>query len=136
MAELLNAIIARGGTTALEEPYSAESLADAYLVGSEVICCFAAVCSAVSAASASESVGNQIITSVTVREPAALLNSPSTPTAGAWLMGLADFSAKVSPGMSAGLISVAVRLVSEGAVPPEDEGDDGMVVDELDDDDE
>ena len=43
LAELLNAIIARGGTTALEEPYSADALADAYLVGPEVICCFVAV---------------------------------------------------------------------------------------------
>src|SRR5258706_1570775 len=43
LAELLNAIIARGGTTALEEPYSADKLADAYLVGPDVICCFVAV---------------------------------------------------------------------------------------------
>jgi L-amino acid N-acyltransferase YncA len=43
LAELLNAIIARGGTTALEEPYSADGLADAYLVGPDVICCFVAV---------------------------------------------------------------------------------------------
>ena len=43
LAELLNAIIARGGTTALQEPYSAEALADAYLLGPDVICCFVAV---------------------------------------------------------------------------------------------
>jgi len=43
LAELLNAIIARGGTTALQEPYSAEGLADAYLLGADVICCFVAV---------------------------------------------------------------------------------------------
>jgi L-amino acid N-acyltransferase YncA len=43
LAELLNAIIARGGTTALETPYEAEDLARAYLVGPEVICCFVAV---------------------------------------------------------------------------------------------
>ncbi len=43
LAELLNAIIARGGTTALEQPYRADRLADAYLVGRDVICCFVAV---------------------------------------------------------------------------------------------
>jgi len=43
LAELLNAIIARGGTTALEEPFSADGLAAAYLVGPDVICCFVAV---------------------------------------------------------------------------------------------
>jgi L-amino acid N-acyltransferase YncA len=43
LAELLNAIIARGGTTALEEPYSADGLAYAYLVGPDVVCCFVAV---------------------------------------------------------------------------------------------
>ena len=43
LAELLNAIIARGGTTALEAPYTADALADAYLVGPDVICCFVAV---------------------------------------------------------------------------------------------
>jgi len=40
---LLNAVIARGGTTALEEPFTAESLASAYLDGPNVICCFTAV---------------------------------------------------------------------------------------------
>jgi L-amino acid N-acyltransferase YncA len=42
LAELLNAIIARRGTTALETPYSAQALDDAYLTGPEVICCFVA----------------------------------------------------------------------------------------------
>ncbi|MBL6078576.1 GNAT family N-acetyltransferase [Belnapia sp. T18] len=42
LAELLNAIIARGGTTALEEPFTPEALADALLAGSGVICCFVA----------------------------------------------------------------------------------------------
>ena len=43
LAALLNAIIAAGGTTALEEPYTGESLATAYLTGPDVICCFVAV---------------------------------------------------------------------------------------------
>ena len=43
LAELLNAVIARGGTTALEEPFTAESLAVAYLDGPNVICCFTAI---------------------------------------------------------------------------------------------
>jgi len=43
LAELLNAIIARGGTTALETPYTAAALDAAYLTGREVICCFVAV---------------------------------------------------------------------------------------------
>lgn len=43
LAELLNAIIARGGTTALEEPFTGPALAGAYLTGPEVICCFVAV---------------------------------------------------------------------------------------------
>jgi L-amino acid N-acyltransferase YncA len=42
LAELLNAIIARGGTTALQEPFTAQRLADAYLTGPAVICCFVA----------------------------------------------------------------------------------------------
>lgn len=42
LAELLNAIIARGGTTALEEPFTGPALAAAYLTGAEVICCFVA----------------------------------------------------------------------------------------------
>jgi L-amino acid N-acyltransferase YncA len=43
LAELLNAIIARGGTTALEDPYTAEHFADAYIAGPDVHCCFVAV---------------------------------------------------------------------------------------------
>ena len=43
LAELLNAIIARGGTTALEEPFTAERLDVAYLTGPKVISCVVAV---------------------------------------------------------------------------------------------
>jgi len=43
LADLLNAIIARGGTTALEKPFTPQALDEAYLTGSEVICCFVAV---------------------------------------------------------------------------------------------
>ena len=43
LADLLNAIIAQGGTTALEEPFTPERLAETYLVGPEVLCCFVAV---------------------------------------------------------------------------------------------
>ena len=43
LAELLNAIIARGGTTALEEPFSAERLDTAYLTGPKVISCVVAI---------------------------------------------------------------------------------------------
>jgi L-amino acid N-acyltransferase YncA len=43
LAELLNAIIAKGGTTALEEPFTPEYLAEAYLIGPNVLCCFVAV---------------------------------------------------------------------------------------------
>ena len=43
LADLLNAIIARGGTTALEEPFTSEDLAETYLTGPKVICCFVAV---------------------------------------------------------------------------------------------
>jgi hypothetical protein len=46
LADLLNAIIANGGTTALDEPFTAEELAKAYLIGPEVYCCFVAVDSA------------------------------------------------------------------------------------------
>lgn len=42
LAELLNAIIARGGTTALQRPYTPDALADAYLTGPQVLCCFVA----------------------------------------------------------------------------------------------
>jgi RimJ/RimL family protein N-acetyltransferase len=43
LAELLNAIIARGGTTALEAPFSPEQLAKTYLTGPKVISCFVAI---------------------------------------------------------------------------------------------
>jgi L-amino acid N-acyltransferase YncA len=43
LAELLNAIIARGGATALEDPFTPERLAETYLVGPDVHCCFVAV---------------------------------------------------------------------------------------------
>jgi L-amino acid N-acyltransferase YncA len=43
LAELLNAIIARGGTTALEDPYTPEAFAWAYIDGPDVHCCFVAV---------------------------------------------------------------------------------------------
>jgi L-amino acid N-acyltransferase YncA len=43
LAELLNQIIARGGTTALEERFTPEALAETYLTGRNVICCFVAV---------------------------------------------------------------------------------------------
>jgi L-amino acid N-acyltransferase YncA len=42
LAELINAVIAKGGTTALEEPFTPERLAEAYLIGPRVICCFVA----------------------------------------------------------------------------------------------
>jgi len=42
LADLLNAIIARGGTTALETPFTPQALAEAYLTGPGVICCFVA----------------------------------------------------------------------------------------------
>jgi L-amino acid N-acyltransferase YncA len=43
LAELLNAIIARGGTTAHEDPFTPERLADAYIDGPGALCCFVAV---------------------------------------------------------------------------------------------
>jgi L-amino acid N-acyltransferase YncA len=43
LADLLNAIIAEGGTTALEDPYTPQKLAGAYLTGPDVICCFVAI---------------------------------------------------------------------------------------------
>ena len=43
LAELLNAIIARGGTTALQTPYTPERLDQTYLTGPDVLCCFVAV---------------------------------------------------------------------------------------------
>lgn len=42
LADLLNQVIAQGGTTALEEPFTPEALAEAYLIGPNVICCFVA----------------------------------------------------------------------------------------------
>ena len=42
LADLLNAVIAAGGTTALEEPFSPEALDAAYLTGPNVHCCFVA----------------------------------------------------------------------------------------------
>jgi L-amino acid N-acyltransferase YncA len=43
LAKLLNAIIARGGTTALETPFTPETLAKAYLTGPNVIVCLVAI---------------------------------------------------------------------------------------------
>ena len=43
LAELLNQVIALGGTTALEELLSPQALADAYITGPAVISCFVAV---------------------------------------------------------------------------------------------
>jgi L-amino acid N-acyltransferase YncA len=43
LAELLNAIIARGGTTAHEDPFTPERLAEAYIDGPDPLCCFVAV---------------------------------------------------------------------------------------------
>ena len=43
MAALLNAIIAQGGTTALEDAFTPERFAQAYLDGPDVLCCFVAV---------------------------------------------------------------------------------------------
>ena len=42
LATLLNEIIARGGTTALEEPFEPSALANTMLTGPDVICCFVA----------------------------------------------------------------------------------------------
>ncbi|MEI6485120.1 MAG: GNAT family N-acetyltransferase [Sphingomonadales bacterium] len=42
LADLLNAIIARGGTTAFEIPFTPGQLHDAYLIGPKVHCCFVA----------------------------------------------------------------------------------------------
>ncbi len=43
LTQLINAIIGKGGTTALEVPWSAEGLNWVYLTGPDVICCFTAV---------------------------------------------------------------------------------------------
>lgn len=42
LAELLNAVIAAGGTTALQEPFTPEALDETYLTGPDVHCCFVA----------------------------------------------------------------------------------------------
>ncbi|MBX9884165.1 MAG: GNAT family N-acetyltransferase [Novosphingobium sp.] len=42
LADLLNAVIAAGGTTALQEPFTREALDAAYLTGPNVHCCFVA----------------------------------------------------------------------------------------------
>ena len=42
LADLLNAVIAAGGTTALQEPFTPEALDAAYLTGPNVLCCFVA----------------------------------------------------------------------------------------------
>ncbi|MEP2990797.1 MAG: GNAT family N-acetyltransferase [Parasphingorhabdus sp.] len=42
LADLLNAIIAQGGTTALETAFSAAQLDEVYLTGPDVLCCFVA----------------------------------------------------------------------------------------------
>ncbi len=44
LAVLLNAVIAEGGTTALEETFTPEKLDETYLTGPTVYCCFVAVC--------------------------------------------------------------------------------------------
>lgn len=43
LAKLLNEIIARGGTTALEEPFAPDALARTMLTGPDVMCCFVAL---------------------------------------------------------------------------------------------
>jgi L-amino acid N-acyltransferase YncA len=43
LADLLNAVIARGGTTALEAPFTPDHLADTYLSGPNVHICLVAV---------------------------------------------------------------------------------------------
>lgn len=43
LSTLLNEIISRGGTTALEEPFTPDALARTLLIGLHVICCFVAV---------------------------------------------------------------------------------------------
>nr|WP_298898476.1 GNAT family N-acetyltransferase [uncultured Altererythrobacter sp.] len=43
LAQLINQIIAAGGTTAIEEPFTAEALDSAYLTGADVQCCYVAV---------------------------------------------------------------------------------------------
>ncbi len=43
LADLLNAVIAAGGTTALEAAFTPDALDETYLTGPNVICCFVAV---------------------------------------------------------------------------------------------
>ena len=43
LADLFNAIIARGGTTAFEKPFTADGLRDGYLMGARTISCVVAV---------------------------------------------------------------------------------------------
>ena len=43
LATLLNEIISRGGTTAMEERFAPDALARALLIGPDVICCFVAI---------------------------------------------------------------------------------------------
>lgn len=43
LAAMLNEIIARGGTTALEQPFTPTALNEAMLTGPDVYCCFVAV---------------------------------------------------------------------------------------------
>jgi L-amino acid N-acyltransferase YncA len=43
LTKLLNAIIARGGTTALEAPFTPDELDKVYLTGPDVLCCVVAV---------------------------------------------------------------------------------------------
>jgi len=43
LAELINAIIARGGTTAFQTPFTPQSLSDAYLIGPHMISAVVAV---------------------------------------------------------------------------------------------
>lgn len=43
LAELLNGIIARGGTTALQKPFTPGPLDETYLTGPDVLSCFVAV---------------------------------------------------------------------------------------------
>lgn len=43
MAALLNAVIARGGATAYEDPFSPERIVELYLTEPVAICCFVAV---------------------------------------------------------------------------------------------
>lgn len=42
LASLLNGIIARGGTTAFQRPFTPQRLAESMLMGRSVICCFVA----------------------------------------------------------------------------------------------